>query len=137
MASKATVKVGGKKTVVAAVKVEGKKEKKERVVFDLKTALDENGNAINLHENRLTALPTNVPEGTKGLKRNSFSTKVLYAQYQRELLVGQELRLSKRIEAKDSEIVLLKSGGDPRVKKLMRVKKLQAQIDALQKALAE
>lgn len=143
--AKATVKVGGgKKSAKVAVKVaeakpaadvKEKKEKKEKPEFNLAKALDENGNSVNLNEGRLTALPVNVPEGTKGLKRNSFSTKILYAQYQRVLLLKQQENLAKRLEDKDAEIVELKSGGDPKMKKVRRVKKLKAQVNALIAAL--
>lgn len=124
-----SVKVGDK-----AKSVE-KKEKKDRPVFNLKKALDDNGNEIALKEGRLTAIPVNVPDKCKGLKRNSFSTKTIYAEYQLYLLHKQSEKLAKKITDKEGEIKDLKSGGDPKMKKLRRVKKLRAQVNALLEAL--
>lgn len=129
----ATVKVGKKKVV----KVEAKKEKvkKEKKEFDLSKAIDENANKISLNEGRLTAIPANIPEGAKGLKRNVFSTKTLYAEYQLYLLHKQSDKLAKKITDKEEEIKDLKTGGDPKMKRVKRVKKLKAQVEALIESL--
>ncbi len=134
---KSTVKVGGKKSTVKTVSATEIKEKKSKPEFNMSKALDDNANEIKLNEGRLTAIPANVPEGCKGLKRNSFSTKTLYAEYQLYLMHEQQEKFGKRIEAKELEITELKTGGDPKMKKVRRVKKLQAQVDALLEALKE
>lgn len=136
-----TTKIGSDAAPKSAKSGKAKKEKKQRTPrpqFDLETAVDTDGAPVALDDKgRLTAVPTNWDRSCAPLKRASFSTPVLYAEF--KLYLFDEA--TKAREAQRAELVSAveeaRLGKDSTAARSRKAAKLKAQLAALEAELLE
>lgn len=131
-AKKTTTRRVGAKTQTED-KAEGKAKKPE---FDLTTAIDVEGNDIELDDNgRLTAVPSNWTTDFRPIPRKDFATRALHLEWKLFLFDAES---AKRMERREDLVELLeeaKNGPSPAKRKLKKAQRLASQLEALKAEL--
>jgi len=115
------------------------KPKSTKLVFDIATAKNAEGEAIPLDENgRLTAVPMNWnPKDFQGLKRSQFGSQAVYLEFRAHVLTFSITRLTDARQDLLEKAEEARKGVDPTTKKLRKLEKLQkaaAELEAQLKA---
>ena len=104
--------------------------------FDLTTAVDADGNAIELNDDgRLTAVPVNWSTDYRPIQRSSFASKALFLEFRLHLFDAETAKREARREDLVDAIEEAKNGPSPAKRKLKKAQRLAKQLAALKAEL--
>jgi len=116
----------------------------KKAIFDVKTAVDTDGNAVKLTDDgRLTAVPANWTNDSRPLTRADFNSRSTFLKFRAEAVMGSQIAACKTrlamLEERKADMILKAdeavSGGDPVARKKRRAEKLRKQLAELEEQL--
>lgn len=115
--------------------LEGNTEKKERAqkpVFSIETAVDKEGKKLDADKNaRMAGVPYNWTPEFKPCSRNDFADIVHFLNYKGRLYDLKATAMTAKADEYRAEAVVEANGGDPTAKKIKAANKLKSNLAKL------